>query len=131
MCAPACISVTALRRACSFDSWYAPNGKSLISQATPCARRRPLATQSVWWRIVSSVTPTVLDKPWHTMPNARVRLSAGRQQMGDAIQALCFLAGANSIFYGDKLLTTGNPDTEADVSLMARLGMRAAAPQQH
>ena len=68
MCAPACISVTALRRACSFDSWYAPNGKSLISQATPCARRRPLATQSVWWRIVSSVTPTVLDKPWHTMP---------------------------------------------------------------
>ena len=66
-----------------------------------------------------------------TMPTARVRLSAGRQQMGDAIQALCFLAGANSIFYGDKLLTTGNPDTEADVSLMARLGMKAAAPQQH
>ena len=66
-----------------------------------------------------------------TMPTARVRLSAGRQQMGDAIQALCFLAGANSIFYGDKLLTTGNPDTEADVSLMARLGMQAAAPQNH
>ena len=64
-----------------------------------------------------------------TMPTARVRLSAGRQQMGDAIQALCFLAGANSIFYGDKLLTTGNPDTEADVTLMARLGMKAAAPQ--
>ena len=66
-----------------------------------------------------------------TMPTARVRLSAGRQQMGDAIQALCFLAGANSIFYGDKLLTTGNPDTEADVNLMARLGMKAAAPQNH
>ena len=66
-----------------------------------------------------------------TMPTARVRLSAGRQQMGDAIQALCFLAGANSIFYGDKLLTTGNPDTEADVNLMARLGMKAAAPKQH
>ena len=66
-----------------------------------------------------------------TMPTARVRLSAGRQQMGDAIQALCFLAGANSIFYGDKLLTTGNPDTEADVTLMARLGMKAAAPQNH
>lgn len=58
-----------------------------------------------------------------TMPKARVRLSAGRQQMGDAIQALCFLAGANSIFYGDKLLTTGNPDTDADVQLLARLGM--------
>jgi biotin synthase len=61
-----------------------------------------------------------------TMPRARVRLSAGRQQMGDAIQALCFLAGANSIFYGDKLLTTGNPDTEADVLLLQRLGMGPA-----
>ncbi len=61
-----------------------------------------------------------------TMPKARVRLSAGRQQMGDAIQALCFLAGANSIFYGDKLLTTGNPDTEADVLLLQRLGMGPA-----
>jgi biotin synthase len=58
-----------------------------------------------------------------TMPKARVRLSAGRQQMGDGIQALCFLAGANSIFYGDKLLVTGNPDTDADVQLLARLGM--------
>ena len=52
-----------------------------------------------------------------------VRLSAGRQQMGDAIQALCFLAGANSIFYGDKLLTTGNPDVQADRALLERLGM--------
>ena len=65
-----------------------------------------------------------------TMPTARVRLSAGRQQMGDAVQALCFLAGANSIFYGDKLLTTGNPDTEADVTLLKRLGMQRAAPGQ-
>ena len=64
-----------------------------------------------------------------TMPTARVRLSAGRQQMGDAVQALCFLAGANSIFYGDKLLVTGNPDTEADVQLLERLGMHRAAPQ--
>ena len=63
-----------------------------------------------------------------TMPTARVRLSAGRQQMGDAVQALCFLAGANSIFYGDKLLTTGNPDCEADVTLLERLGMRRLAP---
>jgi biotin synthase len=64
-----------------------------------------------------------------TMPRARVRLSAGRQQMGDAVQALCFQAGANSIFYGDKLLTTGNPDTEADLSLLRRLGLRAGQPQ--
>jgi biotin synthase len=64
-----------------------------------------------------------------TMPRARVRLSAGRQQMGDAVQALCFLAGANSIFYGDKLLTTGNPDTAADVALLQRLGMTRSAPE--
>ena len=63
-----------------------------------------------------------------TMPTARVRLSAGRQQMGDGVQALCFLAGANSIFYGDKLLTTGNPDTNADMQLLKRLGMQRAAP---
>ncbi len=59
-----------------------------------------------------------------TMPKARVRLSAGRREMGEAIQALCFLAGANSIFYGDKLLTTGNPDVEADRQLLAKLGLR-------
>ena len=64
-----------------------------------------------------------------TMPKARVRLSAGRQQMGDAAQAMCFLAGANSIFYGDKLLTTGNPDTDADVALLERLGMTRSAPE--
>ena len=64
-----------------------------------------------------------------TMPKARVRLSAGRQQMGDAVQAMCFLAGANSIFYGDKLLTTGNPDTDADVALLERLGMTRSATE--
>jgi biotin synthase len=58
-----------------------------------------------------------------TMPKARVRLSAGRQQMSDAVQALCFLAGANSIFYGDQLLTTGNPDVERDRALLDKLGM--------
>jgi biotin synthase len=58
-----------------------------------------------------------------TMPESRVRLSAGRQQLGEAVQALCFLAGANSIFYGDKLLTTGNPDVQADQALLAKLGM--------
>jgi len=60
-----------------------------------------------------------------TMPKAYVRLSAGRQQMDDAIQALCFLAGANSIFYGEKLLTTGNPDVARDEALFERLGLRA------
>ena len=58
-----------------------------------------------------------------TMPKARVRLSAGRRQMGEAVQALCFLAGANSIFYGDKLLTTGNPEVEEDRALLEKLGM--------
>lgn len=57
-----------------------------------------------------------------TMPRARVRLSAGRQQLGEAVQALCFLAGANSIFYGDKLLVTGNPDVDADRQLLDKLG---------
>lgn len=61
-----------------------------------------------------------------TMPTARVRLSAGRQSMGDAVQALCFVAGANSIFYGEKLLTTPNPDVDADMALLQRLGMKPA-----
>jgi len=61
-----------------------------------------------------------------TMPEAAVRLSAGRREMGEAVQALCFFAGANSIFYGDKLLTTGNPDIAADQALFAKLGLAAA-----
>ena len=64
-----------------------------------------------------------------TMPTARVRLSAGRRQMSDETQALCFAAGANSIFYGDKLLVTGNPDVDADRELLARLGMKAVGLQ--
>ena len=58
------------------------------------------------------------------MPASMVRLSAGRAEMNDELQALCFLAGANSIFYGEKLLTTGNPDVEADQALFQRLGLR-------
>jgi len=57
------------------------------------------------------------------MPKAHVRLSAGRTAMSDELQALCFLAGANSIFYGEKLLTTGNPDVVHDQELFARLGV--------
>ena len=59
-----------------------------------------------------------------TMPASYVRLSAGRQEMSESTQALCFLAGANSIFYGEKLLTTGNPDAQKDKDLLAKLGMR-------
>lgn len=58
-----------------------------------------------------------------TMPKSFVRLSAGRQQMPEAMQALCFLAGANSIFYGEKLLTTGNPEADRDRALLAKLDM--------
>jgi biotin synthase len=60
-----------------------------------------------------------------TMPASHVRLSAGRQELGETGQALCFLAGANSIFYGDKLLTTGNPDVSADQALFDKLGLHA------
>ena len=59
-----------------------------------------------------------------TMPEARVRLSAGRRQLGEAVQAMCFMAGANSIFYGDKLLTTGNPEAEDDRVMLAKLGLK-------
>jgi biotin synthase len=59
-----------------------------------------------------------------TMPKSFVRLSAGRGEMSDETQALCFLAGANSIFYGDKLLTTPNPEESRDMKLLARLGMK-------
>ncbi|MEI7916211.1 MAG: biotin synthase BioB [Methylophilaceae bacterium] len=58
-----------------------------------------------------------------TMPKSFVRLSAGRQNMHEGIQALCFIAGANSIFYGEKLLTTANPEAETDKQLFAKLGL--------
>ncbi|QDX20040.1 biotin synthase BioB [Pandoraea pnomenusa] len=61
-----------------------------------------------------------------TMPRAMVRLSAGREMMDDALQSLCFLAGANSMFYGEKLLVTQNPQAEHDRALLARLGMRTS-----
>ncbi|MCP4637018.1 MAG: biotin synthase BioB [Methyloversatilis sp.] len=60
-----------------------------------------------------------------TMPKSYVRLSAGRELMSDEMQAMCFLAGANSIFYGDKLLTTGNPQAENDRRLFERLGLKS------
>jgi biotin synthase len=58
------------------------------------------------------------------MPRSHVRLSAGRTAMSSEMQALCFLAGANSIFYGERLLTTPNPEGDSDLALLGRLGMR-------
>ncbi len=57
------------------------------------------------------------------MPKSYVRLSAGREEMNDEMQALCFMAGANSIFYGDELLTTENPSADRDQALLKRMGM--------
>ncbi len=62
------------------------------------------------------------------MPKSHVRLSAGRTEMNDQMQALCFLAGANSIFYGEKLLTTDNPEADRDQALFQRLGISPEAP---
>lgn len=58
-----------------------------------------------------------------TLPHSYIRLSAGRRDMPEAVQALCFMAGANSIFYGDKLLTTGNPEVDRDRALMSKLDL--------
>ncbi|CAD5377652.1 biotin synthase [Pseudomonas sp. OF001] len=65
------------------------------------------------------------------MPQSHVRLSAGREQMNEQMQALAFLAGANSIFYGEKLLTTGNPEAERDMRLFQRLGIKPEAREEH
>ena len=65
------------------------------------------------------------------MPKSVVRLSAGRTEMGEAMQALCFFAGANSIFYGEQLLTTDNPDTNTDQELFSRLGINQSQVSSH
>ena len=65
------------------------------------------------------------------MPASHVRLSAGREQMSDELQAMCFLAGANSIFHGEQLLTTPNATPRRDAELFARLGLRAVAHAEH
>jgi biotin synthase len=62
------------------------------------------------------------------IPKAKVRLSAGRTRLSDETQALCFFAGANSIFYGEKLLTAKNPAVEKDRALLAKLGLSTLAP---
>ena len=65
------------------------------------------------------------------MPRSHVRLSAGREQMNEQMQSLAFLAGANSIFYGEKLLTTGNPQADKDMQLFARLGIQPEAREEY
>ena len=65
------------------------------------------------------------------MPESHVRLSAGRTGMSDEMQALCFLAGANSIFMGETLLTAGNPDEDKDMRLLAKLGMQPMVAHEH
>lgn len=87
-------------------------------EGTPLAAAEPLD----WNEIVRTVAAARV-----LMPKAVVRLSAGRREMGEAVQALCFLAGANSIFHGDKLLTTPNPEPASDAALLAKLGLRAVA----
>ena len=82
---------------------------------TPLAQTEPLD----WIEFVRTVAVARI-----AIPGSYVRLSAGRQEMPEPMQALCFFAGANSIFYGDKLLTTGNPEAEKDRALLDRLGMR-------
>jgi biotin synthase len=83
---------------------------------TPLAEQAPLDP----FEFVRSIAVARL-----IMPKALVRLSAGRQELGEAVQALCFLSGANSMFQGDKLLTTGNPHISEDQALLAKLGLTA------
>jgi biotin synthase len=90
-----------------------PINALVATQGTPLADRRPVDPLE-FVRMIA--TARIL------MPNAKVRLSAGRLEMSREAQMLCFLAGANSIFYGEKLLTTGNPDVETDRALLRAAG---------
>jgi biotin synthase len=86
-------------------------------EGTPLAGTAPLD----WAEFVRTIAVARV-----AMPASVVRLSAGRRGMPEAVQALCFLAGANSIFYGERLLTTGNPEMAADRDLLAKLGIAPA-----
>jgi biotin synthase len=95
-------------------------------QGTPLADAAPDASHGVdGFEFVRTIAVARI-----LMPAAQVRLSAGREAMNDELQALAFMAGANSIFYGEKLLTTGNPDVERDRSLLARLGIESETQAQ-
>lgn len=88
-------------------------------EGTPLANQEPV---SIWDMVRMVATARIV------LPKAQVRLSAGRTQMSKEGQALCFLAGANSIFAGDKLLTTPNPDIEEDMELFKKLGLKPQKP---
>ena len=90
-------------------------------EGTPLAGRPPVP----WDELVRVVAAARI-----LMPRAKIRLSAGRLQMSDTLQAFCFLAGANSIFLGERLLTTANNDAGADAALLERLGLHAVQPRE-
>ena len=101
-----------------------PQPESVPINTLVAVKGTPLAEQcAVKWDIVVRVIATARI----LMPRAKVRLSAGRMEMGEVTQALCFLAGANSIFLGDQLLTTPNPEPGEDFALLERLGLRGVS----
>jgi biotin synthase len=99
---------------------FKPHPESVPINALVPSKGTPLANQK-------KIDPIELVRMCATariiMPKARVRLSAGRKDLTNEAQVLCFMAGANSIFYGDKLLTTGNNNTDSDLSLLKKVGM--------
>jgi biotin synthase len=98
-----------------------PVNALMATEGTPLAEQPPIDPLDLVRMIA---TARIL------MPRSRVRLSAGRLSLTREAQVLCFLAGANSIFYGEKLLTTGNPDVDADQTLLRDAGMRAETPRE-
>ena len=95
-----------------------PINTLVATEGTPLADRPPVP----WDDVVRMIAAARI-----LMPQSKVRLSAGRMQMGEVTQALCFLAGANSIFLGDRLLTTPNPEPDADAAFLERLGLHGEA----
>jgi len=98
-----------------------PVNALVATEGTPLAEQPPIDPLD----LVRMIAPARI-----LMPRSRVRLSAGRLSRTREAQVLCFLAGANSIFYGEKLLTTGNPDVDADQTLLRDAGMRAETPRE-
>ncbi len=96
-----------------------PINKLVKVEGTPLAGNEQFADDLDHFEFIRTIAVSRI-----TMPGSHVRLSAGRETMSEEMQALCFLAGANSIFYGEKLLTTGNKDAKNDQALFAKLGIR-------
>ena len=101
-----------------------------VNQLVQVAGTPLAASESAMQRAVDPLTfVRVIAVARILMPASRIRLSAGRTDMSDELQALCFFAGANSLFYGERLLTTPNPSADEDLALLARLGLKRAAPE--